>query len=414
MPKKFFDIVPPEKANPSRLVLRSKKGFLSVEEEDLEPKVVKKTSKKNPFFIKKIHFIFGALALAGVAYIFFITPPPKIEVNAKIADVELSASVGGDKISIKTFNDEREVSGTFSSTGEAVKEAKARGIITVYNSASSEPRQLIPSRFVSSDGKIFKSLKVITIPGAKGKATPGQADVEVEAMEAGESYNIGPTTFALPALAGSPLYTAIYAKSFSIMSGGGKTKISQIKKEDFESAKASLLLSLKKNSFEYLSKNLPDGFILIDSAIAADITKEESAAKVGDKVPSFSYKIKGKCIGFAFSKSEVESFSANFLTENISKGVKIQKGTFQVFPLVESISKADSKIIFSLKIKAKALSNINLPELRGSLAGKTINDSESILKNNSAIGDFKITNRFFWNNNFPKDPSQIDIKLITD
>jgi hypothetical protein len=440
MPKKFFDIVPLEKAKPSRIILKSKKGILSIEEEDSGLKSGRKSDskalkqkiseakKKSPFPIKKFYFIFGTLALAAASYIFFMAPSPKIEIKAKIVDIELSASVYGivsgdaniqneNEVHIKTLSDEREVSGTFSSTGEALKEEKARGTIAVYNGASTEPRQLVPSRFVSADGKIFKSLKTIIIPGTKqekGKTVPGQISVEVEAAEAGEGYNIGPTTFALPALSGSPLYTTIYAKSFSPMSGGIKTKIGQIKREDIEGAKLSLLQTLKKNSFDFFNSNLSGDFVLLDSAMTADIIKEESLAKVGDKIPSFSYKIKGKCIGFAFKKLDVESFSADFLTRNISDKEKVKKETFQVFPAVESINKAAGKIYFSLKIKARAYFDVDLSELKGFLAGKTKSDSEAILGSNPEIGNFKISNWFFWNSKLSKDPSQIDIKLTVE
>ncbi|MDZ4227054.1 MAG: hypothetical protein U1D26_01095, partial [Patescibacteria group bacterium] len=99
--------------------------------------------------------------------------------------------------------------------------AKAEGSIIVVNNYSSAPVHLIKNtRFETPEGLIVRAPAAITIPGKKDGA-PGEVRVTVAADQIGEQYNIGPVArFTLPGLAGSDMYTKVYAKSTDSMLGG--------------------------------------------------------------------------------------------------------------------------------------------------------------------------------------------------
>ena len=80
---------------------------------------------------------------------------------------------------------------------------KSKGKITVYNEYGSSPQILIATtRFQSVEGLIFRTLKTISVPGARvenGKTIAGAIDVEVIADKAGQVYNVAPGKFTIPA-----------------------------------------------------------------------------------------------------------------------------------------------------------------------------------------------------------------------
>jgi len=103
--------------------------------------------------------------------------------------------------------------------------ARASGVLTVYNSYSSAPQVLVRNtRFESPDKKIFRMEQQVTIPGAKvegGNVTPSSATVRVIAEEAGESYNLPPSSgWRIPGFAGRPQYEGFYAEAKEGMKGG--------------------------------------------------------------------------------------------------------------------------------------------------------------------------------------------------
>lgn len=101
---------------------------------------------------------------------------------------------------------------------------KASGTITAFNEYGSESQLLIAStRFLSSNGKIFRTTKDIYIPGANiidDEIIPSSIDVEVMADYWGSEYNIGPSDFTIPGFKGTVKYVSLYGKSDTAMSGG--------------------------------------------------------------------------------------------------------------------------------------------------------------------------------------------------
>src|SRR3989344_2102405 len=89
------------------------------------------------------------------------------------AKIEINTEEGGVNVLGKTipgnfFEEELEVSQEFKATGKTKIAGKARGQIRVYNAYSTSSQSLIANtRFISAEGKLFKSIKAVTIPGGK-------------------------------------------------------------------------------------------------------------------------------------------------------------------------------------------------------------------------------------------------------
>ena len=414
MGKKFFDIIPPKEISS----LRSEK-----KEEKIKP-----VRKKKRFFMKSLVFCSFFLILIAVIGLFVFS---KVEVEIwpetetltldenLVIDLNIQAP-DFDKKTIpgKIFSNEKSASKEFSASGKTLKEEKATGVIRVYNAYSTSSRTLVPSRFVSADGKLFWSLKKIVIPGRryeKGKLVPGEIDVEVKAAEPGKDYNIGASTFALPALAGSSLYTTIYGKSFSDMSGGFIGEISQISQEDLEKAEAVLIEELKRESIELFKTTISKDFILLNETISQEVIESNSSLEAGTGTESFEFQVRIKSEGVGFKESDIENFAKNRIKLNIPEGTILQEESLEInrFLLEQKIDE-ESKVVLNLEIKAKVYSDIDLDKLKKALLGKPIKEARIFLENLPGVVRVELRSWPFLKSKIPEDMKEVEVRLMLD
>jgi len=409
MNNKIFDIIPPEK------IMAEKK------EENL-PK------KKSRFFLKGFIMLLFFFIFVILGVFFFSFKKTEIEIKPQknsfqvVGELKLDPSADGldlenKLIPAKLFEDEKTEEKTFSASGKTAVGEKASGIITVYNEYSSSPRVLVPSRFVSAQGKLFWSKDKITIPGYRkegGKIIPGEKQVRVQAAEAGEDYNIEPTTFALPALAGSRLYTTVYAKSFSGMTGGQSSQTSQITEDDWESAKKTLEQDAKQAGRDSLINNLPKEYVLLEQTTIQQILEAGSSSKAGELADSFIFKSKIKSSALAVKKEDMDNFVKNLINANIKEGEKILEKSLLVTYAISQNSQESGQLALRVDVKADIYKDISVSELKKALLGRSFQEAELFLRGFSGVSEFKIKNKPFLRKNISKEEKNLDLFLNLD
>jgi hypothetical protein len=418
MAKKFFDIIPPDKIEEKEVKETKGKTVLS--------KPANKRKKRGLFWKGLVILVLCAVLI--FLFGFFLFPKAEIKIKPKESAMSLKDAVTID-LSAKNYNfenkiipgvifeDERAMEKDFSATGKSTAEKKATGTIVVYNEYSTASRSLVPSRFVSADGKLFWSTQTITIPGYKkdgGKIIPGQKEVAVEAAKAGEEYNIGPTTFALPALAGSSLYTTIYAKSFSPMAGGAIGEVASVTEQDLQNAQDDLVKEAKDLSKEALSARLPVGSILLDETISQQISDENASAKAGDLVESFKYSLNVKSSAFSFKKEQLDDFVNSLINLNIKKGEKVKDGSLKISYSAQSVDLSSGKLVLQVSVQVQVYKDIDAGQIQKALAGKTKTEAELILKSLDDFSDFSIKNKPFLRRKLPEDPQKVEVSIVLD
>ncbi len=176
---------------------------------------------------------------------------------------------------------------TFPATGKKVVSQKASGKITVFNAYSSDPQQLVATtRFVTKEGKIYRLVKSITIPGAKvedNKITPSSIAAEVLADRPGPDYNIaGGEKLTIPGFKGTKKYAGFYGESSEI--GGGKIgEVAYPNDDDIKAAKEKIAKVLEDSLNVELPSRLPPDFKLVEGAkefslVKATVNPETNAA----------------------------------------------------------------------------------------------------------------------------------------
>ncbi len=420
MAKKIYDIIPPGKAGVKKEKIRSKVN------EEIK---VKPRGGKRKYIFAFLAIIFLAVVMAQLWFsdIKISIKPAVKDINFEMeAIADLSANqidFGARVIPGQILQTQKVSSENFLSTGKEMKQTKAKGVIRVYNGYSEASRTLLKSRFVSANGKLFWSLKTAVIPGAtydsKGKLIPGYADLNVEAAEVGEDYNIEATTFALPALAGTPLYSSIYGKSFSSMSGGTNKEVIKVSSQDIDSAKESLIKKVEQENAVFLKSNFSD-FIILDGSLSHEVLGVKSSAESNAEIDSFEIQVNIKTTGIAISKNNFDAFIRNGVDSN-ADGLFGEEGGIVFSPQIKEAGLEDSftiksidlekgRAVLDLKVNAVVFANSDLSELKRAVFGKSAKETELFFRGLDSVEMANVKYWPFW----IKTASADDCKMAID
>jgi len=293
-------------------------------------------------------------------------------------------------IPLTYFEFSRNVSKTFETTEVENIEAKAKGIIRIYNAYNTSPQTLVATtRFMSSNGKIFRLVKQVIVPGAKienGKVVPSYIDAEVIADKAGEEYNIGPTKFTIPGFQGTPRYETFYGESLKPMTGGyiGQTKI--VGQSDVNKAKKEILdIAFVSLNEELKSKILPSS-VLLDDAKRLILVEATTSPKIGEKADSFELDAKIVLKTLIFDENDVDQ-----VFENLARKENIQLADKELFKSkfdygVPRVSFDNKKLLaFPVLAQLTFRDKVDVNEFNNKLSGKNTKDLDEFFKQYKTI-----------------------------
>lgn len=381
--------------------------------------------RTSPFIFWGAVFVFVLLA-AGVLF-FGLIPrttitivPQRESVRIDIdiqASSNLSRSDAEGNIPAQFVMVEKDLSKEFISSGVRGVEEKARGTITIYNAYSSSPQTLVETtRLVSQDGKTFRTTKTAVVPGAlleEGRVIPSSIDVEVIAAEAGEEYNISPSTFSIPGFKGTPKYTGFYGKSTASMSGGfvGEAKVAT--EDDIEKAKETFKSELLGAVREDFNQRLPRELVLLEEAKKEEVSEITVDKSAGDAADSFTIAGRANVSGILFEESHVREVVETTLAghfedrelslENLSASLMYRN--------VHADFSAET-VMFSVHIEQSLARRVDTDEIKEALRGKDEIEVRKYLGLREDIESARVVffPRFLVRT-VPNDPSKIEVVI---
>lgn len=406
--RKIFDIIPPEKIEEKiSPEIRIKEGI------PFQPR------PKKPLKIFFLLIIF-LLILGGVfSYFAFqkaeiiIWPKTqefsleeKVIIDVEAKEVEFSTNtIPGDIIKEKQRTTQE-----FPSSGKGLREAKAEGIIRVYNNYHLSQPLVANTRFQPPLERIlyFRTTRRITVPAKS------YVDIEVVADKPGEEYNIGPSTFSVPGLAGLSQYYSVYGKSFEPMKGGFKGEAPEVTQQDLEKAEnileEKLLTSIKMS----LEDKVAEDVIILEEASKKDFSAPTFSAKAGDEKTSFVAEEELSFIALTFKKSDLENLAKEYILSQISKDQKMDLKSLKISYSSETVSIDKGKMTLNLNFSAKVYFEILEDYIKEGLAGKLLPEARDSLTNDPRITKLEINLWPFWAKRIPQDTEKIKIEQRID
>lgn len=396
------------------------------EEIIFEPKKPKEPKPSFRIFTKKriISFII-IIGLVGLGFVFyFVLPSVKVFIAPKkealrfeteiIADKNVDSVIVADNtIPGQVFQLEMENSKTLPTTGEKDVEEKAKGKITVYNQYSSSPQTLVKTtRFLAEGGKLFRLVETTVIPGAtieEGKILASFKEVEVEADEPGESYNISPSKFTIPGFQGSPKYESFYGESKEPMAGGAKGKMRVATKDDIDGAKELVSLELKNKVAEQFDKKIPSDLKILKDSQSLEVIESSSNLEPDQPGKEFTVFVKVRAWGLAFKEQDIIYLIEKNIVDKISENKVLLPSTIKVDYKSTETDSANGKATFSCQIEADAAWKLNEDEIKNNLAGKNEIDVRKYLSSLTEIETARVVFWPFWVKKIPVDKGKIKI-----
>lgn len=398
------------------------------DEENIEEEIFvsKKSASSFKFFTKKrlIAFLSLFVLIGGFFVLYFVLPIAKVMVNPKketirfeteiIADKDISTiNISENKIPGQVFQLELENSKTFQTTGEKDVEEKAEGVIIIYNGYSSEDQTLVKTtRFLSDSGKIFRLKETVIIPGAtinEGKIIPSSKEVVVEADEAGEAYNIGPSDFKIPGFQGTAKYTGFYGKSLESMEGGAKGRMKVATKEDIEGALEIVSAELKNKVEEQFKDKIPSDLKLLSSAETLEIIESKTSIEADEPCKEFTALVKVRAWGIAFKESDILRLVEENINNKISENKILLPSSINLSYDNINIDSEKNMLNFSCNVEADTAWKIDENRIRDELVNKNEVEVRKYLSSLAEIESARVMFWPFWANKIPSNKDKIKV-----
>lgn len=296
-------------------------------------------------------------------------------------------------------------------SGEQDVSRKASGTIIVYNNASADAQTFVATtRFQTTDGKVYRTPKGITVPGKKGD-TPGSVEVQVIADQPGVDYNIDLTDFTLPGLKGTARAETIYARSKTAMSGGFVGKEKGTSPDDLTKAKASLQTTLSEELIAKAQAEVPADFILFPALTSVTFEDLPQSQASGSTV---TVNLRGSLLGIMFKKSDLAlALSLGKAARGAKDPVEVADySTLQVAFAGSEVNDLLNATKIDFKVTGNALLVWKTDEvaLKSDLAGRKKSELAQILKNYPTVASATASLRPFWKSTFPSEATQIILK----
>lgn len=289
---------------------------MPTKERPVEPKVAVASRKVGGIFL----FLgsVSLLSLLGVLVYLFL---PRAEIHVvpykmtRNVDLQFEGRIEGvlsgeDTLPVRVLEKEQEVVFTVETTGASLGTAqKARGTVVIYNKFSTDPQSLVATtRLQSSDGKVFRLVTGVTVPGMTG-GQAGAIEASVIADQPGVAYNITGSTFTVPGFQGSPKFEKFSAQSSKAMTGGSDASgsgLRVISKEDIDKAENEAREKAKQAYLEAITKDLGAGEKVLEENIEITALSPTTLPLSGTVADSFEYKHSFTVRGFIFSESGIK------------------------------------------------------------------------------------------------------------
>jgi len=395
------DIIPPSR--------RKETAPLSSRPDGREP------SQRSRFPYLTLGIVVLIIAVSIGALFYFSSAKVEVTPNTVSAAVQSSftASKSTGNLPFEIITAQKTASQSVTGSGTKTVNSSASGTITIYNTQSKSQKLITNTRFATASGLIFRIHSAVTVPGGSS-SKPGSITAKVFADQAGDSYNVGPTSFTIPGFAGTPQASQVYARSSSAMTGGSSGSVPVVDSVVESKARSALITALGPDLATSIQAQVPSGYILVPGA--ATTTFQELASAPSSTTGMVDIKEQGTITAVVFPNAALAKSIASSVT-----GLGYQNEPLTLAPssnllLATSAGIPDldaSSFSFTIAGTASLIYTVDSAHIAAAVAGETRSAAEVALTNYPEVKRAVIILRPFWRQTFPQDPSAISVVVTS-
>lgn len=350
------------------------------------------------------------IAASVGALFYFSNAEVKITPNALTASVQNSytATAGAGDLPYVLVSTQKIASQSVQSSGTQKVTSVASGQITIFNTQSKAQRLIATTRFATASGLIYRTHTAVTVP-AGSASNPGTVTATVFADQPGDSYNVGPSSFTVPGLAGTPEASQVYAKSTSAMTGGASGDVPVVDAQTEASARSALKTALATDLQTAILSQVPSGYILLPGAATTTFT---DTAITGGTTGMADIKEQGTMTAVVFPNEALAKAIASSVAGLDYHGEPLMLAANPGITLSTATTLPDASatsFTFTLTGTAPLTYKVDTTQISAAVAGKTRDAAEVALTNFAQVKQAVLILRPFWRQSFPADPTAIHV-----
>lgn len=360
------------------------------------------------------------LGMIGVVGVSLSAPEATVVVYPKketvSGDASATAQVSGGEVEARFFDAEEMVTVNVPATGSVGGVgSKAKGKVVLYNTFSTEAQPLVATtRLESPEGKIFRITKSLTIPGytfEEGAIKPGTIEVEVQADEGGESYNIGPSKFTVPGFSSSEKREKIYAESTAPMAGGGlaESKERTVSESDVSTAQKQATDRIIGEILSGRAQNALSSGVSAPDLIEVTILEKTSTPSVGIVAENVQVEMKARVRYAVFSDDDARVVGVRTLTALAGGDVALESIDYGKTTVDFDAETVDIKMFVS----GMRTADIPLEDIKRDILGKDQSELQTVIDAYSQVQGFevKLDNSSFGGSALPSRSDKVRVEL---
>jgi hypothetical protein len=304
----------------------------------------------------------------------------------------------------------------FSSPASGTKkvEQSAAGKITIYNAYSSSKQSIMKgTRFITTGGKIFRTTKALTIPGAEiseGKIIPSFLEADVMADEPGAEYNLAANqSWRIPGFEGTPKFNGFYGESKEPMTGGFVGDVKVPTAADIAALKDKARQELLATVRTAADIAVPNELKTINGATSYNIIKEEVVDGV-DENGEFKLLLAAETKVMAFDEKSVIKVAEEKLKTN-TPGQEFELKNYEISYGEASVNFETGKAVIPLTINSQWVKVFDIEKFKADIVVKSEADFNDYISMNTEIQATTVSFWPFWVRSVPKNTERIKLTL---
>jgi len=361
----------------------------------------KKPRRKGVWLITTLGIVVLIVVAAFLASTYFsravftITPKTaSVSVNASHVVKYASSSAAGD-LTYEVITMKGSDSVIVPATDGPAVSTKAEGNVILFNAFSASSIRLIAgTRLANDSGLVYRLKSSVVIPGytkPSGSVIAGSVAVRIIADQAGSEYNISRSDslsdFKIVAYKGSSKYDSVYARLTSDVVGGYVGTKKNVSQATLASSTAALKSAITTSLLTQIRSSVPTGYVMYDSSYSSSFTAPEVGGTDKGKA---TITLNGTVYGIILKETDLVSKLAGVQTVQsfgdfgyVVAGLK--NLSFNISNIKDFAPDKKGTLIILLKGDMKLIGNIPVTKLKADLAGKSLAESQTVLKTFSQV-----------------------------
>jgi len=309
------------------------------------------------------------------------------------------------------------ISGQTDVTGKKDTQGKSTGTVKVFNNYTTEQRLVKNTRLEADKSKFNPALTSDETPWfrtAEDVVLPPKtsATVTVVADGAGEKYNIDPSVFSVPGLAGTAQYTYIYAQSYEKFQGGSTGSAPSVTQADLDNAKLAITDLAKSEMEKKLLAQVPEGYEMAKESQKYEFGDADIQAKVGDSLGKVTSQMTGKATAVAYRKADLDNLGKDYILSKVPQGSVAYQPKLEVSSAYKGLDPVTGNTLLEVSAQVPVYPGLEDSELKKGLSEKSANEAKMFLEDQGMRVQIKFTP--FWRNSIPRNLDQIEVQTIIE